>query len=61
MADEEEVKKSEYPKWVDHPTELDKRGFPLRVVVKDEKAEQALGNGNEPKGKAPKGGWPTKD
>lgn len=55
MADDENTF-VEYPKWIDHPTEKDPKGsFPLRVLVKDKKEEEAL------LGKKPKGGWPTKD
>lgn len=50
-----------YPKWIEHPTEKDKRGFPKRVIVKHKKAEEELLG--KPKGKtspAPEGGWPAK-
>lgn len=51
-----------YPKWVDHPTEKDGRGFPKKVLVKHKKAEEELLG--KPKGKTasiPEGGWPSKN
>lgn len=48
-----------YPKWVEHPSEKDTRGFPKRILVKNKKEEDALLAGGKPEKQPVKNNnWP---